>query len=463
MTSKPPPHPDRRLTTRLFFAAVVLHGLAYLLLLPPWMGEDEPWHLEYAHHVAEGYRPWGGRTLSAAMIAEMPFSQLQVQRRFAEMPAEVVQRTQVDLLRSMERANFWERIDWLPRSHEPTSFDQVEMYFTATTQPPLYYLVTGGWLALFGDRGPEARLWLARILSLACYVATVALTLAFARMVFDDERFALAAALVVAWLPMHARQAGVVNNDVLAKTIGALVLWLGARYTTGRGGGRELAAMVVVSGLGIALVKSTVAGAAGVALVALAAGPVMRDKRRARLLALGILAALAGGVAFLFAQGSPAVPHSVDDFWIRLARAFNAQAVRDIGRTSVGAFNWYSRSLPGWVYSTFWAATAAAVVGAVFAVARGGDRLRARAPLVLAVSAILFQLLLILLRGVPVGRYLAPAAPAFGTLAALGVLGPLPARWRPVAFLGVATFLLVLDAVFLLGGLLPNQYLVWGD
>ena len=33
-------------------AAVVLHGFAYFFLMAPWMGEDEPWHLEYARNLA---------------------------------------------------------------------------------------------------------------------------------------------------------------------------------------------------------------------------------------------------------------------------------------------------------------------------------------------------------------------------------------------------------------------------
>ena len=53
--SAPDGVPDRRRTTWLLLAAAALNGLVYLLLLAPWMGEDEPWHMEYASHVADGY------------------------------------------------------------------------------------------------------------------------------------------------------------------------------------------------------------------------------------------------------------------------------------------------------------------------------------------------------------------------------------------------------------------------
>ena len=46
------------------------------------------------------------------------------------------------------------------------------------------------------------------------------------RAAFRDERFALATGAFVAWLPMLARQAAVVNNDVLAKLVASAVILL---------------------------------------------------------------------------------------------------------------------------------------------------------------------------------------------------------------------------------------------
>ena len=48
-----------RRTRSLLLIAAVLHGLVYMLLLPPWMGEDEPWHVEYAHHLSTGHLSTG--------------------------------------------------------------------------------------------------------------------------------------------------------------------------------------------------------------------------------------------------------------------------------------------------------------------------------------------------------------------------------------------------------------------
>ena len=50
----------------LLLIAAVFHGLVYVLLLPAWMGEDEPWHVEYTHHLATGHVPWGGVVMQGA-------------------------------------------------------------------------------------------------------------------------------------------------------------------------------------------------------------------------------------------------------------------------------------------------------------------------------------------------------------------------------------------------------------
>lgn len=186
---------------------------------------------------------------------------------------------------------------------------------------------------------------------------------------------------------------------------------------------------------------------------------------------------LGAGLVVLRLQHSPAVPHTLRGLFHGLAATLEHGTLAEIARTSVGAFNWYSRQLPGWVYSAFWSAGALAGLGAVIALARHDPVLArhdpalarhdpalfARTPMILAIGALAFQLALIGLRGVAAGRYLAPAAPALGVLVALGVLGPLPPRWRSAGLVAVTAAFLALDGVFLFGGLLPHQYLVWGD
>ena len=134
----------------LLLAAAVLHGLAYFLLLPPWMGEDEPWHVEYAHHVATGHTPWGGLPLAAKDREEMPFAHMQVRLRFAGLAPEEIAATEAEILDSMRGHDFWARVDWASWGGGAENFDQVARDHTATTHSPLYYAVSAAGLAIAG-------------------------------------------------------------------------------------------------------------------------------------------------------------------------------------------------------------------------------------------------------------------------------------------------------------------------
>jgi 4-amino-4-deoxy-L-arabinose transferase-like glycosyltransferase len=255
----------RRRATWAFAAAALLIGVVQLLALAPWMGEDEPWHLEYARHVAAGYRPWGGQPMRGATAdrpddrALMPLSQLQVRRRFADIPAERLAATQEAILASMAERNYYQRVDWAGVEAKRSNFDQVAPDFSAATQPPFYYLVAGGLLALVPSDDVEVQLWTLRGLSLLLFAAGALVALAIARTALRDERLALCAAAVFAFLPMSARQAAVVNNDVLAKLIVAVVLLCVVRSLCGVKRRWELPLAGVLCALAL-LTKSTAAG-----------------------------------------------------------------------------------------------------------------------------------------------------------------------------------------------------------
>ncbi len=82
--------PPRSLRLAPLLVAALLHAAAFLVLLPPWMGEDEPWQVEFASHVAAGHAPWGGIATSGSSADRphddrelMSLPQLQVRRRRA--------------------------------------------------------------------------------------------------------------------------------------------------------------------------------------------------------------------------------------------------------------------------------------------------------------------------------------------------------------------------------------------
>lgn len=455
---------SRRRTTWIFALAAALHGLLFLLALQPWMGEDEPWQLEYARHVAAGYRPWGGTPLMGARPGEpdertvLPSSQLQARRRFHAIPAERLEETQREITRSMAEQGFYQRVDWAGVEADRSNFDQLTPDFTATIQPPLYYLLAGGWIRLCGARSVEQQLWAARGLSWLMYVATALVALAFARTVFDDERAALCAAALVAFLPMSARQAAVVNNDVLAKLLATLVLWISARWLRGRGRAWELGLATALCVLGL-LTKNTAAGAVG----ALALALLLRSERigarlSARTAVLLVLSA-AGATALLWVfQHSPAVPRSLAGFITRVERSLDPATWSKFARTLAGSFGWESRFLPGPVNL----ALAGVVVAGLAACARRGARGTSRRVLGWCAAVVLVQIALIALRGVAVGRYLIPVLPTLAALLVGGLVASAHERNRARAALCFVLALIAYDALFLWGGLVANEVLRLG-
>lgn len=452
----------RRRTAWLFLAAVALNGLAYLLLLRPWMGEDEPWQLEYASLVADGYVPWGGKPIAAPGPGEpdpresMSTSQLQTLRRFGGITPEVVRARQTEILESMRAHGFYERADWAGAESQRDTFDMVVPNSSATTQPPLYFLVAGAWMRLCGARGVEARLWAGRVLSWILSLLTAAAVLAFARTVFDDERAALCTAALFAFLPMSARQAALLNNDVLAKLLAAVLLWLSARWLRGRGARWELGLALVASALALQT-KTTTAGAVGALVLAAVLRSGRIGVRLGPLLGtLGVLAVAGWALLHFVFADNPAMPHSLLGFLERLDRSFSAESVSKFARTFAGSFGWESRFLPAALNVALGLALAATLARVALARGRIGHG-KELAWLALAMTT---QVLLILLRGTAVGRYFMPMLPVLAALLAAGLV--LASAERDAAARRCLLAVLALDAYYLAGGLVVHETLLLG-
>jgi 4-amino-4-deoxy-L-arabinose transferase-like glycosyltransferase len=456
----------RRRTTWLFALAVLLIGAVQSLALAPWMGEDEPWHLEYARHVAAGYRPWGGLPASRAQGDKpddrvlMSSSQLQVRRRFAQIPAERITATQEAILGSMAARNYYQRVDWAGVEPERENFDQVAPDFTAATQSPFYYLVAGGFLGLTGAEDVEAQLWVLRGLSLALYVAAALVVLAIARTALSDERLALCAAALFAFLPMSARQAAVVNPDVLAKLMVAAVVLGVVRALTGVGRRAEIALAVSACALGLLTDSTAAAG-----LVALLALPFLRSKRltsRAVTTAYAVgIAAVVAAVGFVwFTQHNPALPRSLIGLRTRLAAGLSLDNWIVVGRELVGGFGWETRFLPDALNALVWGLGVAALALGARAAWRG-TALASRPVLVLCLVIVAAQLAMVFLRGSQRGRYLMPVLPAYSVLAVVGWCDLVPESSRARFARYWIGGLVALEALFLWGGLLFQEHLRW--
>lgn len=468
MSTPSAPTPPRR-AFLLVLVAALLHGLCYLALVPPWMGEDEPWHLEYAHHIGTGHLPVGGLPMSGPSAAKlddrtlMSLSQLLVRRRVGGLTEAEIAVAQEAILDSMRAHHFWRRVPFAGWAEGSTTFDQIANPCTATHQPPLYYLVSGALLFALPLASVEAELWALRCFSLLCYLAVVACAFALGRLVSSDDWIALACALLVAWLPMHARQAAVVNNDVLAKVFAGLALVAGARILADRTGARGALWLGAAVALGM-LTKPSAAGTLAVLLFALAHLFSRRFGRwRGLALGSGALVLLAGAAAaFLYATHSAALPRRLSNLRHRLDNAFSADLRERLLSTFGGAFGWETRLMPGELYLALALSLCLAFLGVLWVLAKREPGLR-RGVLLACAAALLVQILLVGLRGEGRGRYLFPVLPALGALVACGLLGPLAPRRRPIALAALALLLVLYDAYFLWRGLLWNEYAWWGS
>jgi len=171
-------------------------GMAYAFRTPPWNVPDEPAHYNYVRYVAET------GSLPILQTTDAPSVQLvgaAVESRSFEAP--------------IERLRY--------ESH----------------QPPLYYLV-GALIVTAAHQaglGTRATAYALRLYSVILATLLVGVVWATGRLALpEDPGLALAAAAVVAFLPMHLAIAAGINNDNLANLLGAALVWLCLARLAGR-------------------------------------------------------------------------------------------------------------------------------------------------------------------------------------------------------------------------------------
>ena len=459
----------------LLAVAVVafLHGLVYLVLLPHWMGEDEPWHLQNVVMVSEGYAGNGKAEFHHEEQSEHPLSHLHVHRRFAGADFETVKRIEDGILDSMESKGYWRRVDWVSRNNHMESFDEILIGITASNNPLLYYYAAAPLLWLFPEAEPRFQLLLIRLFSLLLFVGTVALTFLAARRVFPSGPGAILAAMWVAFWPMSARGAAVVNNDVMTRFWVALSLFVAAYWITRSDRplprrGRQLwftawPPLLLLGISALALLTKT-SGASSVAIVGLAVllHPASLARLKGTVLALlGLAAVIAGGAAYWLSTHNAGVTLSIEENWTRLSDGLSLTKLAALRDTLIGKLNWESRTImpdTGPLWGGFFAIVLGLSLIGLF-VRR--DWLRSRL-LWLAWGASSVQWLLMAMRGVSKGRYLMPMAPALAILLVAGLFVLLPKRMHSSGALAMLGLLLVFDAFFIWHGLGREAWLNWG-
>ncbi|MCA9000879.1 MAG: DUF2142 domain-containing protein [Planctomycetes bacterium] len=449
-----------------------LHGLVFMVLLPQWMGEDEPWHFENVVMVSKGHGLYSDFEYTADDWLTAPDSHLQIKRRFRGAELDEIKVQEDRILDSMARKGFWRRIDWTGRSTKVESFDGVARNFTAAHQPPLYYFVTAPLLLIFPDAEPRFQLALVRLFSLFLFVGTILLTYWAAVRAFPEGPGAMLATLFLALWPMSARSAAVVSNDVLARFLVALLFalavhWLKPKGANSTGPARYdrksitwLVAMLFVCALAL-FTKTTAASTVIIVGLAILLHPASRRHMRGSVLALAALGGIvvAGTAAWIGAH-NPAVTLNLQQNWDRLKGGFATDKMMGLQDTFVGRFNWESRGLEPNV-APYWGMAFLVLAGlSLLALVRSRVWLDRRI-LILSWGGLLTQLILMAFRGVSKGRYLMPIGPALAVVIVAGLFALMPRKMQGTVALLAVVVLVAFDGFFVWHGLARQAWLEW--
>ena len=167
---------------------LILRGLAYILITPPWQAPDETTHFQFMELLTH-------RSLSEIRKIE--------QKTADEDYIELERR----ILESMKKHDAWKNKNISTPDPLPKRFREATFYSTSPPKiyrPPLYYLLGAGLLRLFDSQDLETRLYIARLYSLILTLTTVIVSYFIGTLAFQNEREALMTGVFVSFLPLCA-------------------------------------------------------------------------------------------------------------------------------------------------------------------------------------------------------------------------------------------------------------------
>lgn len=447
---------------------VLLFGIAWALVVPPFQVPDEAVHVQYtqsivARHELPGHGP----------------AVLSTQEEAALVTAQ----------NGGVRNNTFVKPEWSPRAEERWRRAVANLpdsnggaYFPQSENPPLYYLYEAVPYVAAGGGGFFGRLQAMRLWSALLLLVTTSGAWLLAGEVFGRDRLLqLAAAALAGLQPMVTFISAGVNPDAGIIALWTVALWLGARILRRGLTVRDGACFGLIVGLAVAE-KATSWALVPAALLVAAAGwrrlraaGVAHPGRRLAATVAGFAAPAGAWIVTAAALGrgitnhaahfpgvtNPSLTslHSLREFssyvWQyylpKLPFQTPFQDLGDFGRrfyatwheTGWAAFGWLEVRFPDWVYSLLAIVSAVAILGGVAALARASRR-RAGDPalvgfLVLAAAGLMLVLhwvdytyLSIARHAVEQGRYVLPLI-GLGGLALAGAVSLLQPRWRAPA------------------------------
>jgi hypothetical protein len=180
---------------RWLLPLALLHGLLYLVIVPPWQHYDEPTHFEYAWLIVVHNH-----------IPTMDESDPQMRH---------------NALESMDRFRFYP-----PGQHlDLTDPNPSEIGMNQRYHPALYYMLVALPLRLVADLPIDVQLYTARTLSLILYALIIATAWRVTVVVVPDEPLIqLVVPLMLLFTASFADMMTAVNNDVLVNFAAAALL-----------------------------------------------------------------------------------------------------------------------------------------------------------------------------------------------------------------------------------------------
>jgi len=447
---------------------VLLLGVAWALVVPPFQVPDEAVHVQYTQSiVARGELPGKGRGV------------LSTQEGFALVTAQ----------NGGIRNNMFPKPEWSERAFHrwerqarDLPDDDGGAYFPQSENPPLYYLyeaipyvAAGG--GSFFDRMHAMRLWSALLL----LVTTTGAWLLAGEVFGRDRVLQLATAGLVGLQPMVTFISAGVNPDAGIVAFWTVAFWLGARVLRRGLTLRDGVALGLVVGLAVTE-KATSWALVPAALLAAVVGwrrvRARGDAGAGRALGATLAAfALPAGawVVTAAALGRGVTNHAPDRAGVSTPSLTSLHSLREFAsyvwqyylpklpfqdryapllgdtsrfyttwhETGWAAFGWLEVRLPDWAYSVLGIASALAILGGVAAIVRADRRRRADPAtvgflllaalgLMLALHWVDYTYLTIARHAVEQGRYILPLV-AIGGLAVAGSVSLLRRRWRAPA------------------------------
>jgi len=217
----------------LILLVTFLRGIIYASITPLWQAPDEPFHYEYIGEL--------GRKFGAG---------------------EEYTSTEMEILISMQRWDFWRYQNQLTPESTPWGFSDVPFFSTIRYlgRAPLYYYLCLPLYFPVSNLATDLRVYTLRLANVFLGVLIVFASYLIAREIFPhDEVVSLGTPIFVAFLPMHTTLMASINGDNLVNLLFCLFLYLAIKVLRKGVSWTSVGALVLIMILSFATKRTAIA------------------------------------------------------------------------------------------------------------------------------------------------------------------------------------------------------------